>query len=146
MKDGGLEYPWPQADQYPLYNKDAPSRDDPLPQKLDTALFYHAIRDYKQLCELSDENNRLVKTVKQIMDPVSTWRNNMGRFVGSERLSPGSLQLKRNCNRQVSLNDEGEVDVNIANAEVLQTWGKVDDWVKSKSVGAARMIVTARCC
>lgn len=140
MKDGGLEYPWPQAEQYPLYSQDFPRRDDSLPRHPNITLIDLAIRDCQEVCELSDENTRLPKVVNQLVDPVGTWRNNMGRFVGVERLSPGSLQLRRNCNDQVSLDDEGEVDYGMINAEALQTWKRVDDWVKAKSVGAACML------
>ncbi|KAF6232910.1 hypothetical protein HO173_008873 [Letharia columbiana] len=45
---------------------------------------------------------------------------NMGRFVGSERVSAGSLRLKRNCDREVNLDDEGEVDNTIADEEALR--------------------------
>lgn len=63
----------------------------------------------------------------------------MGRFVGRDRLSVGSLRLKDTCDRGVNLDDEGEVDNTIANDEVLRLLAKLNDWVEAKQVRAARM-------
>lgn len=63
----------------------------------------------------------------------------MGRFVGCERLSIGSLRLKRNCDREVNLDDEGEVDNTLANGEVLSMWAKINDWLEVRPVGIACM-------
>ena len=139
IKDGGLAYPWPPAKQVPLYGRDLPSGIDPLLGDLPSALIDLATEDYRQLCELSRESERLYHVVDQLRDPVRTWRNNMGRFVGCERLSIGSLRLKRNCDREVNLDDEGEVDNTLANGEVVRMWAKINNWLEVRKVGTARM-------
>lgn len=139
IKDGGLAYPWPPAKRVPLYGEDFPSGSDLMLGNLDPALIDLATEDYRQLCGLSRENENLYHLVDRLRYPVRTWRNNMGRFVGCERLSIGSLRLKRNCDREVNLDDEGEVDSTLANGEVVQMWAKINDWLEVRKVGTARM-------
>ena len=68
----------------------------------------------------------------------------MGRFVGRERESIGCLRLKRICDRDVNLSDEGEVDNSRADKETLRMTKKVQNWIGEKSVGATR--VNDWCC
>ena len=143
IKDGGLDYPWPPAKQVPLYDRCFPIGSDPFLRDLDPALFDLATEDHRQLCELSRESEKLYHLVDQLRDPVRTWRNNMGRFVRCERLSIGSLRLKRNCDREVNFDDEGEVDNTLANEEVQRVWAIINDWLEVRPVGTAR---TYHCC
>lgn len=106
---------------------------------LDSTLVDLAIRDYLQLCELSQESKRITQLANRLCDPVRTWRNDMGRFVGSERLSTGRLRLKRNCDREVNLDDEGEVDNTTADREALRKREKVKEWMEARPVGTSRM-------
>lgn len=138
MKDGGLAFPWPPAKQVPLYDRGTPFVSDPFLGDLDPALVDLAIKDHRQLCELSRESERLYDLVDRFRDPVRTWRNNMGRFVGHERLSIGSLHLKRNCHCEVNLDDEGEVDNTLAHEEVQRVWAIINDWLEVRPVGTAR--------
>ena len=62
----------------------------------------------------------------------------MGRFVGCERLSMGSLRLKRNCDSEVNLDDEGEIDNTRADQEALRM-REIKDWMKAREVGAVRI-------
>lgn len=137
-KDGGLAYPWPPAKQVPLYDRGFPFVSDPCLGDLDPALSDLAIEDHRQLCELSRESEGLYQLVDRLRDPVLTWRNNMGRFVGHERLSTGSLRLKRNCDHEVNLDDEGEVDNTFANEEVQRVSAKINNWLEVRPVGTAR--------
>ena len=59
----------------------------------------------------------------------------MGRFVGEERLSTGFLRLKRNCDREVNLDDEGEIDMKRADLESLRMRDKISGWMLTRRVG-----------
>ena len=60
----------------------------------------------------------------------------MGRFFGKERFSIGSLRLKRNCDREVTLDEEGEIDQKRADLETQRMRGKVNGWKSARRVGA----------
>ena len=75
----------------------------------------------------------------RLRDPIRTWRNAMGRFVGCDRLCVGSLRLKRYCDSEVFLDDDGEVDSTRAQRETFRMRGEVGDWMRAKEVGAAPM-------
>ncbi|KAL9132583.1 MAG: hypothetical protein Q9175_006243 [Cornicularia normoerica] len=139
IKDGGLEYPWPPAKQCPLYDGASPLHGNPLQGNLDPTLVDLATKDYRQLCELSNESKKSIQLIDRLRDPVRTWRNDMGRFVGRERLSIGSLRLKRNCDLEVTLDDEGDIDDARADEEALRMRGKTNGWMWAGRVGAARI-------
>ena len=107
-----------------------------MPRDLDPALVDLAAGDYRELSELSNEFRNSVQVVERLLDPVTTWRDNMGRFVGKERLSTGSLRLKRNCDREVTLDDEGEIDEKRADLEALRMRRKINGWKLASRVGA----------
>lgn len=121
-------YPWPPAKQCPQYEGSSPLRADPVLAGLDSTLIDLAI-------QLSHESKKSFQLVDRLRDPVRTWRKNMGRFVGSERVSAGSLRLKRNCDREVNLDDEDEVDNTIADEEALRMREKINEWVRARPVG-----------
>lgn len=104
---------------------------------MDYTLTTLVTRDYWQLCELYRECKTAHLLFGRLSDPVRKWRNDMGRFVGSERLLVGSLRLKRNCDREVNLDDEGEIDYTMAREEKLRMWEKINHFRRGKSVGAA---------
>ena len=107
-----------------------------MPGDLGPALIDLATGDYRELSELSTEIKASDQLVERLLDPVRTWRENMGRFVGKERLSIGSLRLKRNCDREVTLDDEGEIDKSRADLEILRMREKVNGWKVARRVGA----------
>ena len=115
-----------------------------MPGALDPALVDLAAGDYRELSELSIEFNNSVQVVERLLDPVSTWRDSMGRFVGRKRLSIGILRLKRNCDREVTLDDEGEMDEKRADLETLRMRRKINGWMSAKRVGATPAY--DRCC
>ncbi|CAD6577873.1 MAG: hypothetical protein ASARMPRED_008436 [Alectoria sarmentosa] len=135
--DGGLVYPWPPAEQC-LHFWDSPFRGNPLLEDLDPTLIERAKRDYWQLCDLSHESKKWFKLRDRLRDPVRTWRDDMGRFVGRERLSVGSLRLKRNCDSEVNLDDDGEVDNTRAYEDELRIREEVESWMGSRLVRTAR--------
>ena len=137
IKDGGLVYPWPPAEQC-LHFWDSPFRGNPLLEDLDPTLIERAKRDYWQLCDLSHESKKWFKLRDRLRDPVRTWRDDMGRFVGRERLSVGSLRLKRNCDSEVNLDDDGEVDNTRAYEDELRIREEVESWMGSRLVRTAR--------
>ena len=143
-KDGALESSWPPAKQCPQYNIDRTLHGGVVPGDLDPALVDLAAGDYRELSELSNEFRNSVQVVERLLDPVTTWRDNMGRFVGKERLSIGSLRLKRNCDREVTLDDEGEIDEKRADLETLRMRRKISDWKLARRVGATPAY--DRCC
>lgn len=113
-------YPWPPAKQCPPYEGSSPLRADLMLAGLDSTLIDIAI-------QLSHESKKSFQLVDRLRDPFRTWRKNMGRFVGSERVSAGSLRLKRNCDWEVMFDDEGEVDNTIADEEALGMREKIDE-------------------
>ncbi|KAM0798835.1 hypothetical protein BDR22DRAFT_357115 [Usnea florida] len=56
----------------------------------------------------------------------------MGRFFGKERFSIGSLRLKRNCDREVNLDDEGEIDKKRADLETQRMRRKINSWKSAR--------------
>ncbi len=138
-KDRGLAYPWLPGEQYPLSDRHSILPGDPLLEHLDAALVKLAIRDYEQLCELCHESMSLSHLVGRSSDPIRTWRNNMGRFVGRERLSIGSLRLKRHCNREVNLDDEGNVDNTRTDEVMLWIRSRISDWKEANTVRTGRL-------
>lgn len=102
---------------------------------LDPALIDLATGDYRELSELSNETRNSAEVIERLLDPVPTWRNNMGRFVGEERSSTGCLRLKRNCDREVNLDDEGETDMKRADLETLRVREKINEWMWARRVG-----------
>ena len=68
----------------------------------------------------------------------------MSRFVGKERLSIGSLRLKRNCDREVDLDDEGEIDKTRADLEMLRMRENINGWKAARQVGSTPAY--DRCC
>ena len=104
---------------------------------MDHTLTALATRDYRQLCELYHESKPVYLLFRRLSDPVRKWRNDMGRFVGSERLLVGSLRLKRNCEREVNLDDEGEIDYAMAREERSRMWEKINHFRRGRSVCAA---------
>ena len=115
-----------------------------MPGDLDPGLIYLATGDDRELSELSDEIETSYQLIERLREPVLTWRNSMGRFVGEERLSIGSLRLKRNCDREVTLDDEGEIDKSRANVETLRMREKSTGWKGARRVGATPAY--DRCC
>ena len=115
-----------------------------MPGDLDPALIDLATGDYRELSELSDEIKTSDQLIERLREPVPTWRNNMGRFVGEERLSIGSLRLKRDCDREVTLDDEGEIDKSRTNVETLRIREKINGWKGARRVGATPAY--DRCC
>ena len=97
-----------------------------MPDDLDRALIDLATGDYRELSELSNEIKASDQLVERLLEPVSTWRDNTGRFFGKERFSVGSLRLKRNCDREVTLDDEGEIDKGRADLEFQRVKGKIN--------------------
>ena len=139
IKDDGLIYPWPPATQFPLHDGISNQHCDPILGDLDSSLIDLATQDYQQLCELSHKSKLSLQLLDRLRDPISTWRNDMGRFVGCERLSMGSLRLKRNCDSEVNLDVEGEVDNTRADQEALRMREEIKDWMKAREVGAVRV-------
>ena len=115
-----------------------------MPKDLHFALIDLATGDYSELPELFNEFKNSVQVVERLLNPVPTWRDNMGRFVGKERLSIGSLRLKRDCDREVTLDDEGEIDEKRAGLETLRMRRKICGWKLDTRVGA--MTAYDRCC
>ena len=63
----------------------------------------------------------------------------MGRIVGSERLSDRSLRLKRICDCQVNINNEGEVDYTVAQEEAARMSRNISELREARKVGAVQM-------
>lgn len=120
-----------------MYYGDSPFPDHRMLRDLDAPLIDLAIQDYQQLCELFQQRKTMKKLVDRSKDPVRRWRDGMGRFIGNERLSAGSLQLKRICDREVNLNDEGEVDKTVTDDALQRITEREIGWVAARAVGAA---------
>ena len=80
-----------------------------LPVDLDPRIRDIAHRDLQEKHRRELEANRVWSLLERLDDPIGTWRESAGRFIGKDRTSIGRYKLKRNADLQSSLNDEGAV-------------------------------------